>query len=127
MTARAWSIQAREGWHYVPRRRPGVPLGLAGLALCTAVGLFGWTIVSAATTQSPILLMIGLPGSSVGVFALPWLGVLCLAWGGHMLLFGAEKPERHTAYAINLWIVLAAGAMTALLLAMFGLLVPDLI
>lgn len=108
-------------------RRPGVPLGLASLALCAAFGLFGWTIVSAATTQSPILLMIGLPGSSFYAFVLPWLGVLFLAWGGYMLLFGAEKPERHTAYAINLWIVLAAGAMVALLLAAFGLLVPDLI
>lgn len=108
-------------------RRPGVPLGLASLALCTTFGLFGWTVVSAAAAQSPILLMIGLPGSSLGVFALPWLGVLFLAWGGHMLLFGAEKPERHTAYAINLWIVLAAGAMATLLLAAFGLLVPDLI
>ena len=107
--------------------RPGVPLGLAALAFCATLGAFGWEIMSAAATQSPILLMIGLPGSSLAAFALPWAAVALLAWGAFILLFGAEKADRPMAYAIHLWLVLAVGVFAVALLASFGLLIPDLI
>jgi hypothetical protein len=104
-----------------------VPLGLAAIALCASLGAFGWTIVAAASSQSPILLMIGLPGASLPAFALPWTGALLLAWGAYTLAFGAEKPDRPAAYAVHLWIVLVTGVVAVLLLAWFGLLIPDLI
>jgi hypothetical protein len=40
---------------------------------------------------------------------------------------GADKSDRPAAYAIHLWLVLAAGVVALLLLASFGLLIPDLI
>lgn len=105
--------------------RPGVPLGLSGLALGSALAAFGWSFVTAAA--SPLLVLIGLPGSAAWSFAMPWAGVALLVWGALTLLFGAEKAERPTAYAVHLWLVLTAGVVAVMLLASFGLLVPDLI
>lgn len=107
--------------------RPGVPLGLAAVALSAALATFAWAFVAAAAAGAPILLMIGLPGTSVAAFALPWIGVALLAWGALTLLFGAEKAERPAAYAVHLWLVLAAGMLALLLFASLGLLIPDLI
>jgi hypothetical protein len=107
--------------------RPGVPLGLAALALCTGLIAFAWTFGAAAGSSSPILLMFGLPGASLPVFVWPWLGAAMLGWGAFTLLFGAEKADRPTAYAIHLWLVFAAGVVAILLFASFGLLIADLI
>lgn len=106
--------------------RPGVPLGLAALALCIALGTFAWSFI-AASAGSPLLLMIGLPSTSWPAFLWPWVGIALLAWGAVTLLFGTEQADRPTAYAIHLWLVFAAGIVAVLLFAMFGLLVPDLI
>lgn len=105
--------------------RPGAPLGATTIVLTSTLGLFGWAIASAA--QSPILLMIGLPGANAWAFALPWIGALLLGWSAFTLIAGADKADRPTAYAIHLWLVLAAGVLALLLLASFGLLIPDLI
>jgi len=107
-------------------RRPGVPLGLAALTLCGALAGFAWSFGTAAS-GSPLLLMIGLPASSLAAFIWPWIGIALLAWGAVTLLFGAEKVDRPVAYAVHLWLVLAAGCVAVLLLASFGLLIPDLI
>jgi len=110
--------------------RPGTPLGLAALAVGTTFVAVGIAVVTTATTQSPILLMIGLPSSSLALFALPWLAALCLAWGAWALLFGAERAERAErpfAYAIHLWLVLAAAIAAMALVASFGLLLPEFI
>lgn len=116
-----YGTQAWSGfWH-----RPGVPLGLAALTLSAALTTFAWSFAAAA--GSPLLLMIGLPGTSLSAFILPWTGIALLVWGALTLLFGAEKAQRPAAYAVHLWLVLAAGCVAALLFASFGLLIPDLI
>ncbi len=113
--AQAWS----GFWH-----RPGAPLGLAAVTLIAALIAFARSF---AAGGSPLLLMIGLPGTSISAFILPWTGIALLGWGAMTLLFGAEKAERPAAYAVHLWLVLAAGCAAVLLFAWFGLLIPDLI
>jgi pimeloyl-ACP methyl ester carboxylesterase len=107
-------------------RRPGVPLGLAALTLSTALATFAWSF-GAAVSGSPLLPMIGLPGSSLAAFIWPWAGIALLVWGAVTLLFGDEKADRPAAYAAHLWLVLVAGCVAALLFASLGLLLPDLI
>lgn len=68
--------------------RPGVPFGLAALALCAAFGAFMWSFLAAADAASPITLMIGLPASVAPVFLLPATGAGLLVWGTVTLLRG---------------------------------------
>lgn len=107
--------------------RPGTPLGIAAVAIGATPVLAAAVLVESAGTMSPILLMIGLPSSAILVFALPWIAVLCLGWGGWALLSGEDRAERPAAYAIHLWLTFAVAIAAIALLAAFGLLLPEAI
>jgi hypothetical protein len=81
----------------------------------------------ALSRSSEILLLIGLPGADLWLFALTWAALACAAWGLWALVFGAEKAERPRGYAVHLWLVFAASVTAIALLAWLGLLIPDMI
>jgi pimeloyl-ACP methyl ester carboxylesterase len=106
--------------------RPGAPLSLSALALVAAVVIAAATL-ALSTETSQIVFLIGLPASSLWLFALPWLAVLSAAWGGWALVFGAEKEERPVGYAIHLWLVFLSAVAAIALFFAIGLLIPDII
>jgi pimeloyl-ACP methyl ester carboxylesterase len=108
-------------------KRPGVPLGLAGIAIAAALGATVAMLIGSAGAVSPILMMIGLPSAALPVFVLPWAAVICLGWGGWALVMGEERADRPAAYAVHLWLAFATAAAAIALVAWFGLLFPQLI
>jgi hypothetical protein len=107
--------------------RPGVPFGLAALALCAAFATSVWSFLAAAEASSPILLMIGLPATVIPAFVLPAAGAAFLVWGAVTLLRGRETADRPLPYSIHLWLFFAAGLIALFFIWWFGLLIPDLI
>ncbi|MEQ1866077.1 MAG: alpha/beta fold hydrolase [Micropepsaceae bacterium] len=107
--------------------RPGTPLGLAATAVVATPVAATATLAASAASMSPVLLMIGLPISSIVVFALPWAAIACLAWGTLTLVTGTDRAERPTVYSIHLWLVVAAAATVLALFIPFGLLLPEII
>ncbi len=107
--------------------RPGTPLGLAAVALTATPVAAAAILAGSAASLSPILLMIGLPISSIALFVLPWGGALCIVWGGWALISGQDRADRPTAYTIHLWLVFLAAAMVIALFVPFGLLLPEII
>jgi pimeloyl-ACP methyl ester carboxylesterase len=134
LSSAVWTIVgvariARAGARAIARfwTRPGTPLGIAAAAIAATPVVAAAILAGSTSSLSPILLMIGLPSSSIALFALPWVAVLCLGWGGWALISGEDRAERPTAYAVHLWLTFAAAIAAIALIASVGLLLPEMI
>lgn len=106
--------------------RPGLPTGLAALALVGFAAGIGQSAATLAAAQ-PMALMFGLQASAWIYFLLPWAALLLLAWGVFALRFGEGQWERPWFYTAHLWLVIVCAGAGLFSLAVWGLMTPSLI